>query len=134
MQLPAETATTAAAAAVSAAAAAPVPATGLYLVQPRETVYGLARRYGLRPADLLAWNKLPAGAGLRLGQTLRLTAPDVTAEAAAAAPPTTHTVLPGETLFSIGRRYGRTAAALQQLNGKTSAKVKVGEVLRLSAP
>ena len=133
MQLPAEPATTAAAA-VSAAAVAPVPATGLYLVQARETVYGLARRYGLRPADLLTWNKLPAGTGLRLGQTLRLTAPDVTTEAAAAAPPTTHTVLPGETLFSIGRRYGRTAAALQQLNGKTSAKVKVGEVLRLSAP
>ena len=134
MQLPAEPATTAAAAAVSAAAVAPVPTTGLYLVQARETVYGLARRYGLSPADLLAWNKLPAGAGLRLGQTLRLTAPDVTAEAAAAAPPATHTVLPGETLFSIGRRYGRTAAELQQLNGKASAKVKVGEVLRLSAP
>ena len=41
---------------------------------------------------------------------------------------------PGGVLGYVGYDFGRPAAALQQLNGKTSAKVKVGEVLRLSAP
>ena len=112
----------------------PLPAGGLYQVQAQETVYGLARRYQLRPADLLAWNNLPAGASLRLGQTLRLRAPEAAgAVVAMSAAPATHTVVVGETLYSIARRYGRTTAELQQLNDKVTTNVKVGEVLRVRA-
>ncbi|WP_375418720.1 LysM peptidoglycan-binding domain-containing protein [uncultured Hymenobacter sp.] len=119
-------------------ARAPVPASGFYRVRARETVYGLARRYGLSPADLLTWNSLQASASLQLGQLLRLRAPtaaagDVSGAAAPALPPT-HTVGAGETLYSIARRYGRTVAELQQLNAKLSADVRIGEVLRVAAP
>jgi membrane-bound lytic murein transglycosylase D len=125
---------------------APLTADGLYQVQARETVYSLARRYHLRPADLLAWNNLPANASLRLGQQLRLSAPaittaEVTTSVTIATPvgadvalPATHTVAAGETLYSIARRYKRTVPELQQLNGKASAAVRVGEVLRIAAP
>ena len=58
-----------------------IPATGLHTVQAKETLYSVARRYGLRPADLVAWNNLPQNPSLRLGQVLR-----VTAETAPAAP------------------------------------------------
>ncbi|GGM99299.1 peptidoglycan-binding protein LysM [Thermus composti] len=43
----------------------------------------------------------------------------------------THTVAPGDTLFSLARRYGTTVEALMRLNGLTSPELKVGQVLRL---
>ncbi|GGE95770.1 LysM peptidoglycan-binding domain-containing protein [Hymenobacter cavernae] len=67
-----------------------MPANGLYIVQKSEGLYAIARRYGLRPADLIAWNDLPPNPSLQLGQTLRLTPPSVpTTTPAATAPPAT---------------------------------------------
>ncbi|MEJ7664818.1 MAG: LysM domain-containing protein [Hymenobacter sp.] len=42
---------------------------------PGETLYGLARRVGVRPAELAAWNGLLPGANLRAGQMLHLSRP-----------------------------------------------------------
>ncbi|GAA4358734.1 hypothetical protein GCM10023185_24660 [Hymenobacter saemangeumensis] len=125
-----------------------------------ETVYALARRYSVRPADLLAWNNLPANAGLVVGQVLRLRAapeaaaptalgvkeggnpalyvPPVSKSAAPAvaavdAAPARHTVAAGETLFSISRRYGVRVEELQAWNKKADAAVRVGEVLLVKA-
>ncbi|KAA9338405.1 LysM peptidoglycan-binding domain-containing protein [Hymenobacter busanensis] len=60
-------------ASATATATVPVPADGLHTVQPGETLYGVARRYALAPADLVAWNNLPRNPALRPGQVLRLT-------------------------------------------------------------
>ncbi len=145
--------------AAEAPAVVPVPASGWYTVQPRETVYALGRRYGLRPSDLLAWNNLLPDTRLVSGQVLRLTAP-VAAPAAAVAPgplarpapagnaagagpgaktggaagapgPRQHTVAKGETFYSIARRYALTPAQLQQYNACQTLDLRVGEVLRL---
>lgn len=59
----------------AAPAAAVPPAAPTHTVQAGETLYALARRYSLRPADLATWNQLTATAGLRPGQVLRLDAP-----------------------------------------------------------
>ncbi|MDF7813364.1 LysM peptidoglycan-binding domain-containing protein [Hymenobacter sp. YC55] len=56
-----------------------IPANGLHVVQAKEGIYSVARRYGLRPADLMAWNNLPPNSPLQLGQALRLTAPQAAA-------------------------------------------------------
>lgn len=40
-------------------------------------------------------------------------------------------VAPGDTLFSLARRYGTTVEALMRLNGLSSPEIKVGQVLRL---
>jgi|GEM_PF-323789 len=58
-----------------------VPANGLHIVQPKEGLYAVARRYGLRPADLIAWNNLSQNPSLRIGQTLRVVAASPAAEA-----------------------------------------------------
>jgi membrane-bound lytic murein transglycosylase D len=47
---------------------------------------------------------------------------------------TQHTVAKGETLFSISRLYKVKAADLQAWNNKPDGAVKIGEVLRVSAP
>ncbi|WP_064015941.1 peptidoglycan endopeptidase [Deinococcus puniceus] len=59
-----------------------------HVVQPGETLYGLARRYGITVDALLAANSLPAGVVLSVGQSLRLFAPvaAVTGAASAVAP------------------------------------------------
>jgi len=118
-----------------------------------ETLYALARRYKLRPADLQAWNKLAPNTGLAVGQLIRLQ-PETEAAAPAKAgtnpalyvPPTAkaaaptaeagvsrHTVSAGETLFSISRRYKVRVEELQAWNKKSDASVRVGEVLQVSA-
>lgn len=69
-----------------------------HVVQPGETLYGLARRYGLTVDTLLAANSLPTGTVLSVGQSLRLfspaAAPAVAVAPAAPALVSTQTVQP----------------------------------------
>jgi membrane-bound lytic murein transglycosylase D len=60
--------------------------------------------------------------------------PSVTPTAPAAGTVTQHTVVKGETLFSIARLYQVKAADLQAWNNKPDGSVKIGEVLRVQAP
>jgi lipoprotein NlpD len=48
---------------------------GSYTVQPGDTLYEIAFRYGLDYRDLAAWNGLGDGSFIRPGQTLRLDGP-----------------------------------------------------------
>ncbi|WP_413217172.1 LysM peptidoglycan-binding domain-containing protein [Thermus oshimai] len=43
----------------------------------------------------------------------------------------THVVAPGETLFSIARRYGTTVEELQRLNGLSDFLIRPGQVLKV---
>lgn len=47
----------------------------LHVVRQGDTLSAIARRYGVRLADLLGWNTLRANATLRLGMRLRVRAP-----------------------------------------------------------
>ncbi|PJJ54992.1 lytic transglycosylase domain-containing protein [Hymenobacter chitinivorans] len=125
----------------TATAVEPVPANGQHTVLKGETLYAVARKYGLRPADLIAWNNLPASPSLRLGQVLRVVAPTTamaaaspatgTPEVAAAAvvAPVSHTVVAGESMYGIARRYGVSIKQVMEWNNKADANVKLGEVL-----
>ncbi|MCW1915959.1 LysM peptidoglycan-binding domain-containing protein [Luteolibacter sp. GHJ8] len=50
---------------------------------------------------------------------------------AAAAASTSHTVVRGDTLGAIARKYGTTAAAIKQANGMTSDTVVLGKTLAI---
>ncbi len=43
----------------------------------------------------------------------------------------THEVRRGETLFSIARRYGQQVRALMELNGLSSPRVRIGQLLKV---
>jgi len=49
----------------------------------------------------------------------------------AGAPAASHTVLRGDTLFSISRRYGQTVEAIKRANGLTSDLIYPGDVLNI---
>ncbi|TVT39135.1 LysM peptidoglycan-binding domain-containing protein [Hymenobacter setariae] len=113
----------------SAPMASSASAAGTYTVAPRETLYALARRLGVRPAELAAWNNMSPTAALQVGQVIRLSAPAQPQYLATRT--TTHTVAQGDTFFSISRRYGCTVAELQASNGKAEPTLRLGEIIRV---
>jgi len=112
-------------AAPGTAAASPT----LYIVAPHETLYSLARRQGVRPAVLAAWNNLPATASLQAGQLLRLRPPLPTAPPAPTAGH--HVVATGDTFYNIARRYRCTVADLLAHNDRPAPTLRVGETIRV---
>ncbi|RZK55151.1 MAG: LysM peptidoglycan-binding domain-containing protein [Hymenobacter sp.] len=103
-----------------------------YLVAPGETLYALARRVGVRPTELAAWNNISPIAPLRAGQALHLsppaTEPSLMAEVSSNG---VYTVATGDTFFSISRRYNCTVAALLAHNERPTPTLRVGETLRV---
>ncbi|MDH7489747.1 MAG: LysM peptidoglycan-binding domain-containing protein [Anaerolineae bacterium] len=103
----------------------PAPGTSTYTVQPGDTLYGLAVRFGTTVNELAALNNLPPDAMLLTGQVL-------TIPAGAANPPNVHIVQAGENLYRIALRYGITWQELAQLNGITDpTTLRVGQRLIL---
>jgi membrane-bound lytic murein transglycosylase D len=111
----------------------PVDSSRPYSVAPGETLYALARRVGVRPADLAAWNGLSLAAPLRAGQVLYLrpTTTEAAPTVAPSATPGIYTVATGDTFFSISRRYGCSVADLLAHNERPSPTLRVGETLRV---
>ena len=89
---------------------------GSYTVQPGDTAYSIAARFGISLQELLKRNKLSSPA-LRVGQVLDV--PDNLR----------HTVARGETLFSIARRYSADVNAIRQTNKLGTDALRVGQVL-----
>lgn len=85
----------------------------IHIVKPHDTVYAIAKQYGISPEWIIKNNRLTDPDRLVVGQTLIIGIPDVV-----------HTVQQGETLFSIARQYQLTVNRLLQnnlfLKGNTS--------------
>lgn len=97
-----------------------------YTVRAGDTISAIAGRHGLRTVDVLTWNGLTWRSVIHPGQKLRLTAPAATATPAAAAAPVTataHTVVAGDTVFGIAKKYGTTVDAVLAANGLTRASI-----------
>ena len=77
----------------------------IHVVRPGETLYGIARQYGVSVTLLGRLNQVPAGGALAAGQTLVVYEPE-----------RVHVVRPGETLAGIARREGVTVLSLYQNN------------------
>src|SRR5207342_1698484 len=50
----------------------PLPASETYIVKAGDTLYGLARRFGLKFTDLVEWNRLSEPYAIQTGQRLHL--------------------------------------------------------------
>jgi LysM repeat protein len=89
----------------------------VYVVKQGDTLYSIARRYGVTVSAIEASNDLPASGYIYPGMSLTI-------------PGTSHTVQSGETLTAIAARYGVTVQALAAANGITNPdRILVGQVL-----
>jgi membrane-bound lytic murein transglycosylase D len=115
-----------------------------HTVQPKETLYAIARHYNLGVMDIVNLNNLNLQESIKPGQVLRLkdTVPVVEHTPAPVAtervetPNTpvievTHEVKATDTLYGIARKYGVTIKELMEWNNKKDFSLSVGEKLRI---
>ena len=123
------------------AAAAPAGASGAYVVQPGDTLSGIAARAGVSPASLASANGLDLNGVLISGTVLHLSGAGIAAPASTTVPvsmtttttTSSYVVQPGDTLTAIASRAGVSPASLAAANGLALNGVLVsGTVLRLS--
>ncbi|HET8926634.1 MAG TPA: LysM peptidoglycan-binding domain-containing protein [Microbacterium sp.] len=93
-------------------------------VRKGDTVWAISQRYGLRVADVLAWNGLRSSV-IHPGQVLTLRPPAAkkAAPAKKAASAAVHTVKRGDTVFAIAQRYGKSVDQVLSANGLTRASI-----------
>jgi LysM repeat protein len=96
------------------AASTPAGGASTHVVRPGESIAGIAGRYGISPAQLVAANGLTDGK-IYVGQQLRLV-PLAGSDAPSAGGASTYEVQPGDTLLSIALRFGTRLSALQDAN------------------
>jgi len=141
-------------------AAGPAAAASRYVVAPHDTLFSIARRFGVPLPILAQVNGIHDPSLIRVGDVLVI--PDVRGAAAApsvsaSAPPKTvavsiqmrspvpsrlgpgaagesYLVRPGDTLYRLALVHGTTVEALQEVNGLTSLVIVVGQILRLPRP
>ena len=105
---------------VVAAPAAPVKLAATYRVRAGDTVYGVARRFGVPLRGVIDANGLRPPYALNVGQALKIREPR------------RHVVAKGETVYGLSRRYGVDLTQLVRLNRiKTPYKIAPGQTLVL---
>ncbi len=116
--------------------AAPIPADGVYIVQPGDTLSTVARRFNTTTRALAQLNGIVNINNILVGQ--RLVVPTGTeVPTATAAPdqpsiPATYIVQPGDSLYRIAVRFGVDLRRLAEINGVSNYNlIFVGQVLTL---
>lgn len=104
---------------------------GTHEVQPKETLFGIEKKYGVSDEALKAANPFLITDGLQIGQTLVIPAKGAISKTNA--PKTTaqekyvfHDVLPKETKYSIAKQYKTTVEDLEKRNPDIVANLPVG--------
>lgn len=108
----------------------------LHTVTKKETLYGIARNYGVDQEDIRRLNP-DLTYGLRTGMVLRIQVARSTAAPPMAVLPAVmdsdefHQVLPGETLYALSKEYGVSADSIKAANGGLPEGLKAGIYVRI---
>ncbi|MCB9169402.1 MAG: LysM peptidoglycan-binding domain-containing protein [Flavobacteriales bacterium] len=108
-------------------------------VQRKETLYGIARQYGLEVTDLIERNP-ELTQGLKVGALIIIPVAKVSTPDAAYIRPAgdathdLHVVQPGETLYSLAKAAGVEPDAIRDANGGLPDGLKAGQMIRLPRP
>lgn len=111
----------------------------IHRAEPKETLYSIARRYGVSVDELYAQNATLKSDGLKMYDEIKVPlpkkknadTPELT-EANEPTPASFRVVLPGETLFAISRQYGMSVDSLSTINGLENANLEIGDTLYLT--
>ncbi len=109
-----------------------------YTVQPNDTIYGIAQRYGLSPDTLMRMNNLSSSL-IDVGDLLMIegagsTQPSSsTPSSSPSQSGATYVVQPGDTLYNIARAYGLSLDQLKAMNGLSSNYIFAGDQLAVAS-
>jgi len=103
------------------------------VVQPGDSLFRIALRFGLRVEELATYNNIVNPHRIYVGQMIR-----VPAEGMPPSPPSQgeilYTVRPGDNLFRIALRYNLNYLYLASYNGIANPhRIRVGQVIRIPA-
>ena len=106
-------------------------------VLPKETIYGIAKQYGLTVEQLIKKNPSIETEGLKIGQIITISGNPVQPKPIFQNPKpvtqsVTHEVLAKETKYSIAKKYGITIEKLEQLNPDIISGLPIGYKLLIS--
>jgi membrane-bound lytic murein transglycosylase D len=90
----------------------------------------VAKKLGISVEELKEWNQLN-GNNLRIGQKLIIDKSQTTASAPKKENQIIHSVVSGESLHSIARKYGCKMENIKVWNHKSNNNIKAGEKLIL---
>jgi LysM repeat protein len=108
------------------AAPARAQSSGIYIVQPGDTLLKIAASHAIRVSQLAEANGLRWNSWVYVGQRLVIPDPQPI-------PNTVYVVRRGDTLFSIARRSGTTVQAIMWTNGLTGSRIYTGQRLLIPA-
>ncbi len=106
-------------------------------VLPKETIYGIAKQYGLTVEQLIKKNPSIETEGLKIGQIITFSGNTIQPKPSSQSPKPviqtiTHEVLAKETKYSIAKKYGITIEKLEQLNPDIISGLPIGYKLLIS--
>lgn len=110
----------------------------LHKVEPKETLYSIAKKYGVSVDELKKMNSLSENS-LEIGQELIVQGsiqnkPVVIPKTELKTIAASHTVGAKETLFSIAKTYGISIDQLKSWNNLSGNEVKIGQLLYVVQP
>ena len=91
-----------------------------YKVSKGDTLYSIARKYGISTNELISYNNLPSTI-LSIGQILKIPTENTN----------TYVVQKGDTLYSIARNFNTTVADIKSKNNLTSNILSIGQILNI---
>lgn len=109
----------------------PAPAARTHVVGRGDTYYSIAREYKTTMAAMKTANPGVDPTKLQLGQKLNVPAPVVRAGSRPRPTGSTYVVKSGDNLGRIARKHSTTVDKLRAINGLTSDRILVGQVLKL---
>ena len=96
-----------------------------YVIQPGDTLSGIAARFGTTVSELTRINKISDPDRIYAGNTIKV--PEKSGSATR-----TYTIRPGDTLSGIASRYGTTVAAIARLNNIPDPdRIYAGKTIRI---
>jgi membrane-bound lytic murein transglycosylase D len=107
-----------------------LPKKNEHIVQPKETLYGIAHTYNVGVMDLARWNNLNIQDGIKPDQVLKLS-DGQTASNDLPVKQLEHEVKNTDTLYGIARKYGVTIKDLMEWNNKKDFNLAIGEKLKI---
>ena len=97
----------------------------IYVVKPGDTLYRIANAYGVSINDLITSNNLSSNI-LSIGQELIIPIKPVIEEDYVV-----YEVVPGDTLYSIARKYNTKVDAIKAFNNLTSNVLSIGQIIQI---